>query len=112
MLTSWSTTTTDTASGRSARLASWAAFKDAALPAPRVARTRPGTYLEFIGMISAMPHAAAGITTAFSTTRPMTSTTRCSGATSWPTVKVMPSDSTVAPTEMAMPALNSAVSRC
>src|SRR6266516_7909184 len=45
MLTSWSTTTTDTASGRSARLASWAAFKDAALPAPRVARTRPGTYL-------------------------------------------------------------------
>jgi hypothetical protein len=59
---------------------------------------------------AAIPHAAAGITTAFSTTVAMTSTTRCSGATSWPTLKVMPSDSTVAPTEMAMPVLNSAVS--
>ena len=56
-----------------------------------------------------MPHAAAGITPAFSTTIAATSTTRCSGATSSRTVKVMPSDSTVAPTEMAMPALNSAV---
>ena len=91
-------------------MASWAAFKDAALPAPSVARTRPGTYLELIGKISAMPHAAAGITAAFSTTIAATSTTRCSGATSSRTVKVMPSDKTVAPTEMAMPALNSAVS--
>jgi len=64
MLTSWSTTTTDTARGRSARRASWAAFKDAALPAPMVARTRPGTYFEFIGDSSAIPHAAAGITRA------------------------------------------------
>ena len=85
-LTSCSTTTTDTASGRSARLASWAAFSDAALPAPMVASTRPGTYLESTGEISARPHATAGITPAFSTTMAMTSTTRCSGATSWPTV--------------------------
>ena len=90
MSTSWSTTTTDTASGRSVRLASWAAFNDAALPAPRVARTRPGTYLESIGMISAIPHAAAGITPAFSTTMAMTSATRCSGATSSRTVKAGP----------------------
>src|SRR5579859_2106180 len=80
MLTSWRTTTTDTASGRSARLANWAAFRDAALPLPRVARTRPGTYLEPMGVISAMPHATAGITPAFSTTMTMTSTTRCKGA--------------------------------
>jgi hypothetical protein len=59
-----------------------------------------------------MPHAAAGITPAFSTTIAATSPTRRSGATSSRTVKVMPSDKTVAPTEMAIPALNSAVSRC
>ena len=59
-----------------------------------------------------MPHATAGITPAFSTTMAATSTTRCNGATSSPTVKVMPSDKTVAPTEMAIPALNSAVSSC
>src|SRR5260370_1638584 len=76
MLTNWSTTTTDTASGKSARRASWATFKDAALPAPTVARTTPGTYFEPMGDSSPIPHAAAGITTAFSTTLAMTSTAR------------------------------------
>ncbi len=63
-------------------------------------------------MISAIPHAAAGITPAFSTTMAMTSATRCSGATSSRTVKLRPSDSTVIPTETAMPTLNNAVSTC
>ena len=76
MLTNWSTTTTDTASGRSARPASWAAFNDAALPAPRVARTRPGTYWSPIGDTSAMLQAIAGITTALTITITMTSPAR------------------------------------
>src|SRR3954451_13892001 len=76
MLTNWSTTTTDTASGRSARPASCAAFNEAALPAPRVASTRPGTYLSPIGDTTAMPQATAGITTAFTMTITITSPTR------------------------------------
>ena len=72
ILTSWSTTTTDTASGRSTRRASWAAFSDAALPAPRSgqdqARHVPGGHRD----TSAMPHAVAGITNAFSTTMEIT----------------------------------------
>jgi hypothetical protein len=110
MLTNCSTTTNDTASGRSARCASWAPFKEAALPAPRVASTRPGTYLSFIGEMWAMPHAVAGMTTAFSATIARTSPTRRSGATSSGTVNVIPSDRTVAPIEMAMPTLKSAAS--
>src|SRR5204862_5964729 len=73
MLTSWSTTTTDTANGRSDFLANWAAFNDAALPAPRVARTKPGTYWSSIGDIAAMAQAMVGMTTAFNTTIAMTS---------------------------------------
>src|SRR5664279_4959678 len=82
MLTNCSTTTIGTANGRSAFLANCAAFNDAALPAPRVANTRPGTYCSDIGDSSAKPHGAAGITTAFNTTIASTSVTRCNGATS------------------------------
>jgi len=40
----------------------------------------------------------------------ITRATRCKGATNSSIVKFMPSDRTVAPTEMAIPALNNAVS--
>jgi hypothetical protein len=110
MLTSWSTTTTDTASGRSARLASWAAFKDAALPAPRVARTRPGTCLLLIGDTSAVPHAAAGITTAFSTTRADDQHDAVQGRHQLAHGKGHAQRQHSGTPEMAIPALNSAVS--
>jgi hypothetical protein len=79
---------------------------------PMVARTRPATYFWAMGVTSARPQAAAGITAAFTTTIDTTRTTRRNGATSWRTVKDMPSEATVAPMEIAIPAMTSTVKRC
>ena len=68
MLTSWSTITTATASGRSARRASCAAFSEPALPVPTADNTRPGTYLSSMGVSAASPQAKARMSTTFRTT--------------------------------------------
>jgi hypothetical protein len=109
-LTNWSTTTSDTASGRSAFFVSCAALIPPAEPAPSVANTSPSTEVSLIGSAAAIPQATAGITTTLSTTIATTSQTRRSGATSSATVNVIPSERTVAPTETTIPALKSAVS--
>src|SRR3954463_15827417 len=111
-LSSWSTMTSDTARGRSARCDSCAALRLTADPAPMVARVTPVT--EFTGRLKRLviPQAQAGITKQLTTTTASTSSHRRRGATSWLTVKDMPRDSTVAMMETATPALKRRVTSC